>query len=189
MSDTVRVLGFAGLKGAGKSTAAKAITNGILLAAHNCYEVNFADPLKNMLRALSLGGAELNGDAKEIALEWLDVTPRRLMQTLGTEWGRELIHPDLWAQLWERRTHEVLHGSPFNIVVVADVRFPNELEAVHRLGGKVAWVDRPGLEYAQHISERSLRPDHCDRLLANVGSSEELEAAALRFARQVGVLG
>ena len=142
-----------------------------------------------MLRTLGLSDAQLYGDAKEAPLDWLDVTPRRLMQTLGTEWGRELIHPELWVWLWERRAREHLRRSAAHILVVADVRFPNELAVVRRLGGKVAWVDRPGLERGGLASEHSLRVGDCDGYIANFGGLAELGAATLRFARQVGVLG
>jgi hypothetical protein len=44
------------------------------------------------------------------------------MVTLGTEWGRDAVHPDLWVRLW------AASGPRTSRVVVEDVRFPNEVE-------------------------------------------------------------
>ena len=179
----VRVLGFAGRKGAGKSTAAAAIAAAVAEAGR----LDFADPLKGMLAAFGLSDAQLYGDAKEKPLDWLDVTPRRLMQTLGTEWGRELIHPDLWVRLWELRALDALR-SRAPVVLVADVRFVNELAAVRRLGGRVAWVGRPGVAPPEHVSEQSMVPAYCDGYLANFGGLLELQQIALTFARECGAM-
>jgi hypothetical protein len=43
------------------------------------------------------------------------------MITLGTEWGRDLVHADIWTRLWAAR------AECFPLVVADDVRFPNEV--------------------------------------------------------------
>jgi hypothetical protein len=50
------------------------------------------------------------------------------MQTLGTEWGRNLIADDLWVKSAIRRAGDLR-------TVITDVRFPNEMEAVVAAGG------------------------------------------------------
>lgn len=139
-----RLIGFAGPIGAGKTTAAEH-----LVRAHGFVRIRFAGPLKDMMRALGLGEAEVDGDRKEVPCPLLcGRTPRWAMQTIGTEWGRELIHPDLWTTIWAARV-----AAATAPVVADDVRFPNEVAGIHRLGGIVIRVTRPGVAAAGHASE------------------------------------
>lgn len=171
------IIGFAGLIGAGKTTAALH-----LVARHGFERVRFAGPLRAMLRALGLTARELEGDLKERPSRLLGgKTPRWALQSLGTEWGRDCIDPDLWVRAWAA----AIEGKPR--VVVDDVRFANEVAAIRHLGGRVARIVRPRLaailtdRHAManaahpHISERSL--PRCDLDVANDGSLEAFVAA------------
>ena len=61
---------------------------------------------------------------------WIDrlprkTTPRHIMQTLGTEWGRS-VDPLLWAKdAWRRVNASLVAGASF--VAVTDGRFRNEI--------------------------------------------------------------
>ncbi|MFG1226010.1 nucleoside/nucleotide kinase family protein [Xanthobacter wiegelii] len=149
MSGRQIIIGFAGRAGAGKTTAAQH-----LVQHHGFERVRFAGPLKSMMRALGCTEEEVDGARKELPCDLLGGrTPRQAMQWLGTEWGREMIAPDLWTRAWEYAAA----GKPR--VVVDDVRFPNEVEAVRRLGGVVIQLLAPvdlALEAASagHVSER-----------------------------------
>jgi hypothetical protein len=55
---------------------------------------------------------------------------------MGTEAGRGVFHPDLWVHTVMRRC------KPENNYVIADVRFPNEINAIKNSGGKVIRVRR-----------------------------------------------
>jgi hypothetical protein len=52
------------------------------------------------------------------------VTARHVLQTLGTELGRDLLDPSLWLHIAAKRAHQ----SKAPAVVVSDGRFRNELE-------------------------------------------------------------
>jgi hypothetical protein len=143
-----RIIGFTGLAGSGKSTAADR-----LITAHGWQRVRFSGPLKAMLAALGLTDAEIEGDRKEVPCELLcGRTPRHAMITIGTEWGRDLIGPDLWVRAWRAAVDRMPAGVP---VVVEDVRFENEAAAVRAAGGVVVRVVRPGTGQiaAGHVSE------------------------------------
>lgn len=137
-----RLVAFVGPAGCGKSTAADA------LCEQGWVRAKFADPLKNMMRAYyqSCGiddfqyiEARVEGDLKEEPDPFLHGrTPRHAMQTLGTEWGRNLISTELWVRAWEHRV--TMLGAAGADVVVDDCRFPNEAAAVRRLGGRVVQI-------------------------------------------------
>ncbi len=148
------VIALTGLAGSGKSTASK-----YLVDKHGYQLVKFAGPLKDMLRAIGLSEAQIEGELKEEPCEWLHgATPRHAMQTLGTQWGRACIGPSFWIELWVRRVNQIIAEG--GRVVVDDCRFPNEADEVRKLGG-VVWrlVGRGGIA-GSHESEAGCgRPD------------------------------
>jgi len=141
----------------------------------------FAGPLKDMIRSLGLTDREIDGDLKEEPCALLGgVTPRRAMQTLGTEWGRDLIHPEIWTVIWQERVRRLLAEGKW--VVVDDCRFPNEAVAIKALGGFVIRIrtsvsDSP---VSGHISERHELP--FDASVFNEGMNLEVFRARLEGA-------
>lgn len=157
------------LLGSGKSTLASE-----LVEAHGFHRIAFAAVLKDMTQVLltALGYSEARAHElvtvdKECPLPELDgVTPRHIMQTLGTDWGRRMIHPELWVRAWLGRTTTALATG--RSVVADDMRFPNELEAVEQLGGLTVRVVRPGVipgPGSQHESEGRLNEEMVDEVL------------------------
>ena len=126
-----RLIAFAGQMGSGKSYAAD-----YLCREFGYTRVKFASPLKDMLRTLGLTEAHIEGELKSKPCELLcGKTPRWAMQTLGTEWGRDLIGNGLWGNIWQQRVEALLRQNlP---VVVDDCRFKDEAERVRRMGGTV----------------------------------------------------
>lgn len=142
------ILGITGAAGSGKSTAAEEIVSKL-----GFVRVRFAGPLKAMARVLGLSWEQIDGKLKETPCDLLGGnTPRHAMQTLGTEWGRNCIHPNLWVNAWK---HEVNQPAFSHKPIVADdVRFRNELDAIRDMGGVVLHIDRPGVTpVGNHISE------------------------------------
>jgi hypothetical protein len=143
-----RLIALTGFAGSGKSTAAKH-----LVAAHGFTLVKFAGPLKSMMRCLGMGDREIEGDLKEEPHRVLNYkTPRYAMQTLGTEWGREIIGQNLWVDVGMASAHAVLDQG--GSVVIDDCRFQNEADAVKRLDGEVIQITRPRVGLInEHVSE------------------------------------
>ena len=84
-------------------------------------------------------------------------TPRHIMQTLGTEWGRKLIGDDIWLEVMLNR----IRTTRSKTIIIDDCRFENEADLVHSLGGVVVQIERPGITYGGgHASEKPL-PDRC----------------------------
>lgn len=169
------IVAFAGLAGSGKSTAALR-----LVERHGFHRVRFAGPLKDMMRALGLNEQEIEGDLKEKPCALLGgKTPRYAMQTIGTEWGRDIIDRDLWIRAWQSAVDKVPPGAP---VVVDDCRFPNEADAVTSAGGIIVRVVRPGVGAgaAGHSSESYTLPAALD--IVNDGQLVEFLSRVDQFA-------
>lgn len=156
------IIAFTGPKGCGKSTAAT-----YLIEKHGFVRHYFAKPLKEMAKCLGLTEEHVNGGLKEKPCDFLgNQTPRWILQSLGTEWGRKLIHPDLWTIAWE-------NTLPDCDIVCDDLRFPNELKTIKEKNGIVIEITRPEFERDQsHESEAHEIP--FDFQISNDGSIEEM---------------
>jgi hypothetical protein len=176
-----RIVGVAGYAKSGKSTVAD-----YLIRDGGFRRLKFADGLKDMLRAMGLDEAQIEGDQKETPADILcGKTPRQAMQSLGTEWGRKCMGDDLWVNLWQERVRRWLALHPMNRVVVDDVRFPNELQRVLKMGGTVLRIDRPGVAPTNsHASETAIDDAPGMIHLVNDGGIEELQAEAVRVLSQ-----
>lgn len=154
------VIGVVGIAGSGKTLVSKH-----LVAKHGFKRLRFAGPLKEMLKAgLGLTDEQLDGALKTQPIRELGgVTPRHLMQTLGTDWGRRLVHADLWTN----RLRSILGEHEDGLFVVDDVRFANEAACIRSAGGSLWKVVRPGLAVGSHASERAQASIDEDVLLNN----------------------
>ena len=164
-----RLIGlYSNAPGSGKSTVAGMIDGEI---------VSFAAPLKRFVTSIVFGlgydGFSAVREHKEEKIPKIGVSPRQMMQTLGTEWGRSCVHPNLWEMLAESQAKGLV-DSGFS-VIFDDVRFPNEAEMIRRLGGEQWLVDRPGVVYeGEHASEGALVDVLPDVVVHNSGSLEHL---------------
>lgn len=166
-----RLIGIMGLARVGKDTATAHLCD-----TYGMESYAFADPIKSMLTGV-FGDLFRDGD-REAPIDWLGKSPRQLMQTLGTEWGREVVHPDLWVlvadQMW-KKYQEIGWGAG---VVLSDVRFRNEAEWVLAQGGLLISLSREGVAaVATHVSEQNIPFDLANVSLENNGTVEELAAA------------
>jgi len=144
------IIGLAGPKGVGKSTYA----NQLVFDMYKTREwsdairiISFASPLKEML------GCIVHKDYiedKERVIPNLGVSARHCLQTLGTEWGRNLISDSIWIDITRHRIEE----SDATVFIIDDVRFDNEAEMIRDMGGEVWKLSRSGVnEDDAHISE------------------------------------
>lgn len=175
------VVGLSGPGGCGKSTVARAL---VAALGDRATVLPVNAPLKAALRAILAAGGltpaqvnrRLDGDLKRVPCAVLGGrTPTDAMQTMGTEWGRQMVHPDLWANLW-RHQAEILLASGAS-VLNDSVRFENEVAAIHALGGVVVRLTgRAGDLDAGHASERGVVADY---EVSNDGTPEETAGAIL----------
>lgn len=126
---------------------------------------SFADPLKIIsMQLFGLTESQCYGTDKEknttIDINWEDLSPsssnkgamtaREFLQYFGTDVCRK-IKDTVWVDSCVNR----MLDSHTELAIVPDIRFPNEVEAIQRAGGKVIRLTRSPYE-DQHASETAL---------------------------------
>ena len=143
------IIGLVGLIGSGKNSAAEYLT-----AAYDFKQESFASSLKDALSCIfGWNRNKLEGLIEEDRIwrdqvdPWWsqklnipDLTPRKILQQVGTDLFRNYFHNDIWIASLENKLHKYTGN-----VVITDCRFPNEIKAVRDLGGAVVRVKR-GIE-------------------------------------------
>lgn len=188
------ILGLTGRAGAGKDLTYQLLTeigelSGAALKGFGVVRRAFADPLKvSAARALGFKGNAaacidfcnaLKGDAI-IKVESMSGKPyyavlsgREYLQWYGTEAHREVFSDSFWVD----QTLPPLWNPKKEMVVVTDVRFPNEAARVIENGGVIWNIIRPtGDEIIEsaHASESGLDPTLIHRCIINGGTVDEL---------------
>lgn len=165
------LIGFCGLPGAGKTTAALHLAD-----AHGFEHINVGDTIKAMLIGFYGAITEMTfeearrhvcGDLKEVPDPLLNgKTPRYAMQTLGYEW-RNLISPTLFADRWGDRLDLAENA-------VADgMRYLDEIHVLKARGGTLVRIARLGVsDITGHFAELQELP--ADLEIVNDGSIIDL---------------
>lgn len=189
MTRLPQVIAFTGKAGAGKTTAA----NWILRNHPKAMKMSFAQPLKKMFYELirqSIPKAwphtpieYIDGALKEEPIPFLsNRTGRELMQSLGTEWGRNTVQPDFWVNIAQGKLERLLgdrrvaSDTPQILAVYDDVRFQNETDMIRSYGGLIVNIQRPLTKTTSgtttnHASEKqTIEPD---LVLQNDGTEED----------------
>jgi hypothetical protein len=173
------LVALAGYAGSGKSDAARH-----LVERHHFVRLRYAAPMKRMLMTLlvecGIGPITalemIDGKLKETPSPVLSGhSPRFALQTLGTEWGRNIMAADFWRRILMGRVEaEIAKG---NSVVIDDVRFFCEARELRARGFTLWRILRPGVERGEHSSEdQSFPVDHVihnDQSLAQLHASVE----------------
>ena len=190
----LKVIGFTGPKRSGKDTAADALVREL-----GWVKVNPGDPIRAMTKALlrhhfdtyseEMIDAHVDGDLRETPILHIfgkDISARHMMQTLGDDWGRALIHPDLFACMMHTAVAKALwRGAPG--VVITGIRKPNEARMVRMLDGELWRIKRPGFEATgEHTSEQGLDDLPVTATFVNDGSPEDLQRQVLQLAPRQG---
>jgi len=175
----VSVLGIAGWARSGKDTVAD-----YLVSKYGYEKASFAAPMKEAMYRLNpkitinnsavvdkrIPPTHFSTNNLRVGVDvygWEELKERSpdirgLLQRFGTEVGRQMFDEDFWVNY---ALHNIPDGSK---VVIADVRYPNEADAIRKLGGKVVRVVRDGVGAANsHTSETAMDDYEYDSVITN----------------------
>ncbi|MEX0597151.1 MAG: HAD family hydrolase [Candidatus Paceibacterota bacterium] len=122
----LELYGFSGKMGTGKNYIAEKLFKA-MLPSKNTVILALADHFKVECCAK-------DGVAYHRVFGEKDGESRKLLQKRGTEEGRAVYGEDIWTktlETWIRRHHE----TGVERVIITDLRFPNEVEWIKKLGG------------------------------------------------------
>lgn len=167
------IVGFVGLIGSGKDTAADYLVN-----FRQFKRDSFASTLKDAVSVVfgwdreMLEGRTSHSRAwrEQVDIWWANrlgianLTPRWVLQYWGTDVLRESFHDDIWIASLENKMRKTLDN-----IVISDVRFPNELAAIKNAGGIVVRIKRGDNPKWFHAAE-----------IYNNSSSSELDRIAAK---------
>lgn len=164
------LIAFTGRLGSGKDTAARC-----LIERHGRQRFAFADVLKELAAASGLAEREELGwtgtDWSGPKSEW----GRKVLQGLG-HGARQVLGHDVWVDGLARAM--TLSGLPPHKVAVVDCRYPNEVDWVHKQGGIVLRIARPGVDRSStehhHPTETQIDALDVDFEIVNDGTVQDL---------------
>lgn len=161
-----KIIGFAGRKQSGKTTCSEFIARTYIsrMYGQRAKIYNFADPLKNdiCINILGLTHDQCYGTDNHkntyTQCYWNNkrLTAREVMQFIGTDIFRK-IKNDVWASA---TINKIKIDKP-PLALIADCRFPNEVDIIKNAGGIVIKLTRNPFD-SDHSSETALDPENYD---------------------------
>lgn len=171
------LIGFGGKKRSGKDTCGN-----YLIKNYGFVRYSFGDPVKEVARVMfCLTDEQLYGNLKEVVDPRWNLTPRDILQKIGTDLGQFGLH-DLFPNIncvsrtfWLKHFQIWYEKNKHRNVVVTDVRFAHEKDMIESLGGIVIHVIRPELNSGDnHISEVELDEHVFKHTITNDQTIEDL---------------
>jgi len=160
---TRKLIGLTGFIGSGKSTVGN-----YLVTNYGFKPASFASSLKDAASSIFRWPRDLlEGDTKE-SREWReipdkfwskklerDITPRWILQHLGTDVLRNNFIDSIW--IWSLEKHL---GESTDNIVITDVRFQNEVKLITESGGMLLWIQRGLMPvwYNDYIVDPTIMP-------------------------------
>lgn len=159
-----KIIAFAGRKQSGKTTCSEFVAQEYIakMYGQKAKIYNFADPLKQdiCINILGLSSDQCYGsdDHKNTLTEcyWDNkrLSAREVMQFVGTNVFRQMKQ-----NVWASATINKIRNDDPPIAIIADCRFPNEVEAIKNAGGLVIKLTRNPFN-SDHESETALDPEN-----------------------------
>lgn len=189
------IIAFAGRKQSGKTTSCEFVQS--LFTNKKTKIYNFADPLKQLCIDIfgltynqCYGTDENKNELVDCYWPGIDskMTAREVLQYVGTDVFRAMQH-----NVWSSATIRLIQKEQPDIALIADCRFPNEVEAVKNAGGLVVKLNR-NLYESTHASETALDATNYDQsnfdlTIANLdGGIDEKNNIIKNFLTHKGIL-
>lgn len=213
----MRIIGLHGKKGVGKNFVAKVIADVLIEEntqdvgpSHVVQELAFAEPIKHFCENVLLcDRVALYGDDKAknkpTKYKWESMpayireknpektgfmTHRHVMQIFGTEFTRDIWNKNIWTDVMKHKIDRLC--SCHEAALITDVRFQNEIDAIHSWGGEVWRVEGPKRGDDGSDSHESEKAIDCtvriDRIIKNDWSDTK-ETIAVQVRKALGIHG
>lgn len=169
-----QIIAFAGRKQSGKTSACEFVSNVFVNTNRQIACVyNFADPLKELCQNIlgikyeqCYGTDDQKNELVDCYWNNKQLSAREVMQIVGTDMFRTMQH-NVWADATIRK----IQNEALPLALIADCRFPNEVEAIKKAGGYIIKLNR-NLYNSDHASEVALdaanySTDHFDLVINN----------------------
>lgn len=183
----MKLIGFNGTMGVGKSTAIQCLKDNTRSSVRL---VKFAQPLYDMQENIYRRIQSVYTRPSDFKKD------RKLLQWLGTDWGRDTISPTLWIDIWKAEVKKIRHEEPLATIVCDDVRFDNEASTIAQLGGEIVKIVSSSTQnridtaagIPQHSSEAGIDKQYVDYEIENNGTMLEFLDKLTEMYETLGVL-
>ena len=190
------IIGFLGRKRCGKDTAANVLINHMGFIRYA-----FGDPVKEVCRAMfCFNNEQLYGSKKEqVDPEW-NITPRKAFQVIGTDFAQYSIYKEMpeleekvplrsfWVNRFNKWFDNQIKENNDIKVVISDVRFQHEVDAIKKLNGVIVQISSNREVYDTHLSENELetiKKENIDYKLENNNSLEEFNLKVINLYEKI----
>jgi len=158
-----KIIGISGFINSGKDTVADYLVN-----YHGFRRESFAAHLKDVVsvifgwdRVMLEGRTSSSRIWREQVDSWwseklgqTDITPRSVLQILGTDVLRQNFHNEIWIHSLAKK---ILSNTDH--IVITDVRFNNEAQMIRECDGILCAIQREPSPYWYHFVHEALRND------------------------------
>lgn len=119
-----------------------------------------------------------NDDLKKDTIDpFWGITYRQMAQKVGKECSRDIFGENFWLRHIERVWESIQNISSIGGMILADIRYENEVNWVHEHGGKVIFIKRDNLPVSSgsdHAAEAGLSEHLADVFINNNGTITDL---------------
>jgi len=182
----MQIIAFGYKKGSGKDTAGKFLSTYLKINANHIKvkQISFAAKLKDVCHQLYKWAGlqpaiyyESHRDEKEVVLPKIGLSPREIWIQVGNKM-RE-VYERTWIDF-------ALQGVSADILIITDLRFPNEARAIVEYDGLLVKINRDGLPQGTDPAEVDLDDwENWDYVVANNGTLQDLNYWAETIAKDL----
>ena len=135
LTDT-NLIGIAGFARSGKDSLAQILSK----LLDRCKITSFAYYLKKDIDPFLQSRLNISAFTE-------DPKEKEIIRPLLVCWGTKIIRDKIDSEYWIRKMHNVrvVHRSQGIKTIIPDVRFENEVEWIHSLGGTTIYIERAGV--------------------------------------------
>ena len=135
-----QLIGICGFARTGKDSLARFLEELLSTSNQRCKITSFAYYLKKDIDAFVQSRLNISAFTE-------DPKEKEIIRPLLVCWGTEIIRNKIDTDYWIRKMHNVrvVHRSQGIQTIIPDVRFANEVEWIHSLGGTTIYIEREGV--------------------------------------------